>query len=68
LLAGHEQSKLERTLQKEAKLEAKRQAEQAKRDAEIQKREVLIIPVNILKSFICESYMCALVSDFIELM
>lgn len=42
LLAGHEQAKLERKVQKAAKLEAKRQAEQAKRDVESQKREVMI--------------------------
>lgn len=42
LLTGHEQAKLERKMQKAAKLEAKRQAEQAKRDAESQKLEVLI--------------------------
>lgn len=41
LLTGHEQAKLERKMQKAAKLEAKRQAEQAKRDAESQKLELL---------------------------
>ncbi|KAG0553679.1 hypothetical protein M758_12G030500 [Ceratodon purpureus] len=41
LLAAHDQAKLQRKLQKEAKLEAKRLAEEAKRDAEIQQRELL---------------------------
>lgn len=42
LLLSHEQVKLERKAQKEAKLDAKRQAEEAKREAEIQQREVLV--------------------------
>lgn len=41
LLAVHDQAKLQRKVQKEAKVEAKRLAEEAKRIAEIQQRELL---------------------------
>lgn len=41
LLTAHDQAKLERKAQKAAKAEANRLAEEAKRDAEIQQRELL---------------------------
>lgn len=52
LLFAHEQAKVEIKLEKEAKAEAKRLAEIAKKDVENKKREVLIYFCSRSETFI----------------